>query len=543
LAAVFTLLPASPVRARNEEPAYVSWYNQPWNSNHTVIFVHGRSAGTNHSNEFLDGQSSARFANSHYVPSNIPAHGYWDLGIATFLTPHVCQSPGMSDADRYRCRMRVDFEGHWKTLGISSSANFLWNPTDVTTSRGVDFRNASGDCLPSLALKPPGRYKNPYTGRYSECVQVQGRYSQSQQYVCRNPSFDFQFNPSAPGGGQCTNVSACTGSNLLVTGNGSPYTYCGHRTSEPGSAVQTVYGAGAVLGGATTYLMKNAVFVGYDGDSSPADVASTNGALHQLDTAMWNYCDTAAGKSCTILCHSAGCYVTGMYMALGWGPGYHGRSGLIEVISTSNASGGSQASLKARECKNLHIGCSTVSSILRGENSWTPMIAALVPDTAMSNYVHGQQQYDYGAVPTYFLSGINSGLSSFQHSFLDWDKREDWSHRTANDGAVTLRSQCGGNWTCDHNTCDVPGAPPGNTMEIAGGNLCGWIHDSRSGSGYGYGNWYPGAAIPSPLAISAYACQGLDAANDKFTCNGNHTGASSLPDMRRIAVQWLTDVW
>jgi hypothetical protein len=163
----------------------------------------------------------------------------------------------------------------------------------------------------------------------------------------------------------------------------------------------------------------------------------------------------------------------------------------------------------------------------------------------MSTYTHGQQQFDYAWVPTYFLSGTNSNLGSFEHSFLDWDKREDWTNRTANDGAVTLRSQCGGNWTCDHNTCTLPPADvAGNSMESQGARLCQEIEEHRATVGYGYGHWFPANNYASPLVDQAWGCVGTQVGTDRYTCSaGNHTGSGGRGDMRRIAVQWMTDVW
>jgi hypothetical protein len=228
-----------------------------------------------------------------------------------------------------------------------------------------------------------------------------------------------------------------------------------------------------------------------------------------------------------------------MYMSLGWGPGYHGRSGLIEVISTSSAAGGSQVALLARVCKDIGGPvCTALAEILRDEELWTPMIARLVPDTAMSTFTHGQQQFGYAGVPTYYLSGKHSNLGDGVHIALGWDATHQY--RSANDGAVTLRSQCGGNWSCDHSSCVVH---PSVTMSHLGADLCSDIELNRASIGYGYGTWYPGPRAFSPLVSAAYACKGDEASSERYTCQANHSGTGGRADMRRVAVQWMTDVW
>lgn len=313
--------------------------------NHTVIFVHGRSPGTNHG------------------PYQEP-----------FLTgKHACNSPGLTGDQKRRCLSRIDINGYWRTLGVQGSQDYF------VTGTSDDFREFAGDCL------------------------------------------------------------------ITATATGKT---CKHRQSEPNSSVMVK--TSSLFPYPTTYYVKNAVFVGYDGDSDPK-ATGANRAITGLDHAMWDYC--SGGNTCTIVCHSAGCLAVGYYLANGWGPGnkIHMTSGLKQIVSIDSAAGGSQLALKSRECHNLPSA--GVCDWLQNQNGYyyNDMVAAEVPSTAMGCYTHGTQLDQYASVPTYLLAGRANSIADWQKIGVGWAQPclSGLCNNVYQDGAVTSRSQCAGPGTDD----------------------------------------------------------------------------------------------
>ena len=487
-------------------------------TDHTVIFVHGRSAGTDHSPALLQAELGSFETSGHGWQPRPPLEGeYWEWNDKIYPAPHVCQSGTLNEVDQYRCRMRIDIRGYWKTLGASSKLDYHYDGLMAQMARDEDFRSSSGDCSVRQKLKDPGLYEHPFNpGRFSELIG-----GNRHQYICKLPNFS--VNGADPQTDPASNLNDCHYSDPNMTRawehnteGVAIYDGCNHRTQEAGSAVQTQYGPDSVLPGPTTYYVPNAVFVGYHGDSSPRDTTNPYGALQQLDDAMWHYCDAAANKTCTILCHSAGCYVVGKYLAMGWGPGYHNQSGLIDVISTNSAAGGSQISLRARECRNFGWGCPEVAEAFQGEEIWTPMIQALVPDAAMSEWTHGEQYGEYSTVPTYYLAGTASELPGALQWALGWGD-------VVNDGAVSLRSQCAGLGSDDDSDVYIPGYD----SDDLDANVCKHYSERRDIAGYGHGRFFAAMDWYSAISVNDNGCS-----QDLKTCPTTH------PNGRRVAVQY-----
>jgi hypothetical protein len=228
---------------------------------------------------------------------------------------------------------------------------------------------------------------------------------------------------------------------------------------------------------------------------------------------MWQYCSN--GKTCTIVCHSAGCYAVGYYLAKGYGPGgssstVQSWSGLQEVIAASSAAGGSQIALRAKQCRQNAV-CSVVASLLSDVDIGTPMIKALTPSVAMSRFAHGVPAAQYSWVPTYLIAGHRTDMDALALAVIGWNTK------VTNDGAVTYRSQCAGNWTDD-------------SVERG---TCNDIDANRGTLGYGRdlfyvaGNAYPGFIFAQPHGYNS--------------TRGSFDEVHGLTP--KVAVRWLTDLF
>lgn len=488
-AAALTLTLSEPAHAWNDEAkGHISWFNSNDNPNHTMIFIHGRS-DKNHSAQRYILEQPSLF--------------------------HFCKTPELNPWEQYRCAMRQDVNSYWKTVGYYQSADDIsrsfWFADIRQKALAYDFRTVSGSC--SLAW----------------------------------------------GATTCSRRDL-NGSEALVTANTSDWNtgmgFAGY--------VRQASNGELVPGSFQSTHLRNVVFVGYYGDSDPTHMTHVglDGQPNQwlidntgptaqaaLDRAMWEYCANGRAewngerpwKTCSIVCHSAGCLATGTYLANGWGPGspYHSdrdpsdplfaRSGLWEVYSLNSAAGGTRIA-------DLNDG--RMGGLFQPQ---TPMTNALQRSRAMNRYVHGQQLGGYSWAPTYYLAADNrmkdySG-QNMNRFFSDDFFFQEWDNTTPNDGAVTGRSQCGGTGTKDV-------AEDGEGNGATQGRSCAWF-EAEPGRQYGE-QWYNLMEVCRANSWSCRYDKNLDAVSWKSTCayddrkgmcNKNH---SSLV---RIGVQIIADLF
>lgn len=486
-ATLLTLTVSVPARAWNDEAnGHYSWLNS--NMNHTMIFVHGRN-DKNHSPQ-------------RYILEN------------TSLS-HYCKSPELNSWEQYRCAMRQDVNSYWRTVGsIYSTAELtsFFGLADIRqNARQYDFRTMGGSC--SLSF----------------------------------------------GDSTCSRRDLDGNERLVVPSIADWMTgldWAGYvRQSSDGALVP---------GNFQSTHLRNAVFVGYYGDSDPTVFThiGLDGQPNQfliensgppaqaaLDRAMWEYCANGQAewngerpwKTCSIVCHSAGCLATGMYLANGWGPGspYHSdrdpsdplfaRSGLNEVFSLNSAAGGSRLA-------DLNDG--QMGGIFEPQ---TPMTNAMQRSRAMNRYVHGQQLGGYSWVPTYYLGADNRLKNYSGHNmnrfFSDDFFFQEWDNTTPNDGAVTGRSQCGGNGTKDV-------AEDGEGNGPTQGRSCAWFA-AEPGRQYGE-NWYNLMELCRAYAPTCRYDQNLDSVSWKSVCAYDDRKQMCNKDhssLVRIGVQVIADLF
>jgi hypothetical protein len=494
LTALVTLTVAPELRATNDEAnGRVSWFNGNSNSNHTVIFVHGRM-DKNHSPQ-------------RYILEN------------TSLV-HYCRHPALTPWQQYRCAMRQDVNSYWSTVGVWENPGDIYSAFNFEDIRNnaayYDYRTLAGPCNLSFGS--------------TTCTR---RQLNDNERVVVTSSRDWLNTGRAPGS------------------NGY---------------VRRQFDGALVPGEFQNTHVRYATFVGYYGDSDPtvgthigldgqpnpyliANAGPT--AIAALDRAMWEYCSNgraawfgeAPWRTCSIVCHSAGCHAVGMYLANGWGPGspYHSdrnpddplfaKSGLSEVFSLNSAAGGSRLA----DINDGRIGGAFEPQ--------TPMTNSLRRSVAMNRYVHGQQQGDYTWVPTYYL-GADNRLHDYKgHNmnrfFSDDFFFQEWDNTTPNDGAVTGRSQCGGTGTKDV-------AEDGEGNGPTQGRSCAWFA-AEPGRQYG-SHWYN---LMELCRSNSYSCRYLASPelgpvtwqfacaydDRKQMCNKDHSTLS------RHGVQVLTDLW
>ncbi len=165
-------------------------------------------------------------------------------------------------------------------------------------------------------------------------------------------------------------------------------------------------------GTSTNNVTGKKIFIGYDGSSDPRTYGSAR-AQTNLSTGLSTYCKT--GNTCRIVCHSAGCYATGYWLATALGGTTASAKGfnISKVTALASAAGGSE-----------------LASALNGISfGWlgSAMDKSLIVSTARSAF----NQNNTGGVPIFHVAGYKGwfGASAILPS-------ED-------DGAVAYHSSCG----------------------------------------------------------------------------------------------------
>ncbi|MDF3819357.1 hypothetical protein P3G55_05580 [Leptospira sp. 96542] len=92
-------------------------------------------------------------------------------------------------------------------------------------------------------------------------------------------------------------------------------------------------------GSSTNSVSGSKIFIGYDGKTDPRTYGSSR-AQTNISTGLSNYCKN--GKSCKIVCHSAGCYAIEFWLANLGGTASSKGFNLTKVTALAAASGGSE---------------------------------------------------------------------------------------------------------------------------------------------------------------------------------------------------------
>jgi hypothetical protein len=139
-------------------------------------------------------------------------------------------------------------------------------------------------------------------------------------------------------------------------------------------------------GTSTNNVTGKKIFIGYDGSSDPRTYGSAR-AQTNLSTGLSTYCKT--GNTCRIVCHSAGCYATGYWLATALGGSTASAKGfnISKVTALASAAGGSE-----------------LASALNGISfGWlgSAMDKSLIVSTARSAF----NQNNTGGVPIFHVAG------------------------------------------------------------------------------------------------------------------------------------------
>ncbi len=175
-------------------------------------------------------------------------------------------------------------------------------------------------------------------------------------------------------------------------------------------------------------------FVGYDGTQDPRNWGSCR-AQQNLWTVLYNQC--RGTNSCTIVCHSAGCYAVDYFFSQN--PSVTSNTGydvnVDKIMAVAAATGGS-------ELADIGTNYSWLAGII-GQPT-TPMVQALKTSVARSfnhNVTAGIARWHLGG-----YKGLD-GAASAGSSFLSGE----------DDGAVAFHSACGINTTGSYDDCETDG--------------------------------------------------------------------------------------
>lgn len=213
--------------------------------------------------------------------------------------------------------------------------------------------------------------------------------------------------------------------NVVFVHGRSDQNHCGTGTTD----VNDYWGSSKYID--TSYTK---YFVGYDGSSDPRSWGSCR-AQQNLWSVLYNQC--RGGNSCTIICHSAGCYAVdyffSQYSFVTDNSGYDVNVDF--VVAAAAATGGS-------ELADIGTDYSWLANII-GQPS-TPMVEALQTSVARS-FNHNIT----AGIPRWHLAGYKgfSGLESASSPFLSGE----------DDGAVAFHSSCGKNSTGSYDDCEYDG--------------------------------------------------------------------------------------
>lgn len=165
------------------------------------------------------------------------------------------------------------------------------------------------------------------------------------------------------------------------------------------------------------------IFIGYDGRTDPRTYGSSR-AQTNISTGLTNYCK--GGKTCKIVCHSAGCYAIEFWLSNLGGTASSKGFGITKVTALAAASGGSEL---ASALNGITFGF--------GGNA---MDKSLIVGTARGAFNHNNT----GGVGVYHVPGYKGmfGASAILPGEDDY--------------AVAYHSACGYNRTGGLSKCQSP---------------------------------------------------------------------------------------
>jgi hypothetical protein len=165
------------------------------------------------------------------------------------------------------------------------------------------------------------------------------------------------------------------------------------------------------------------IFIGYDGTSDPRTYGSSR-AQTNITTGLTNYCKN--GKSCKIVCHSAGCYAIEYWLSNLGGTASSKGFALTSVTALAAASGGSELA-------------SALNGITFGF-AGNAMDKALIVGTARGAFNHNNT----GSIGIYHVPGYKGMIGAS----LILPGEDDY--------AVAYHSSCGYNRTGGLSKCQSP---------------------------------------------------------------------------------------
>ncbi|BDA79765.1 hypothetical protein LPTSP3_g26950 [Leptospira kobayashii] len=175
-------------------------------------------------------------------------------------------------------------------------------------------------------------------------------------------------------------------------------------------------------GSSTNSVSGSKIFIGYDGTTDPRTYGSSR-AQTNVTTGLTNYCKN--GKSCKIVCHSAGCYAIEYWLSNLGGTASSKGFNITKVTALAAASGGSEL---ASALNGITFGF--------GGNA---MDKALIVGTARGAFNHNNT----GSVGVYHVPGYKGMIGAS----LILPGEDDY--------AVAYHSSCGYNRTGGLSKCQA----------------------------------------------------------------------------------------
>jgi hypothetical protein len=173
---------------------------------------------------------------------------------------------------------------------------------------------------------------------------------------------------------------------LALSVGAESYTVFVHGKSSSNHNGVGVTDVNGYWGGTDSTVTGKKIFIGYDGTSDPRTYGTAR-AQTNLSTGLSTYCKT--GNTCRIVCHSAGCYATGYWLATALGGSTASSKGfnITKVTALASAAGGSE-----------------LASALNGISfGWlgNAMDKSLIVETARSSF----NQNNTAGVPIFHIAG------------------------------------------------------------------------------------------------------------------------------------------